>query len=190
MDDPRSMLERVLDELWGRVDARFRGEERRPLVLELHAAGRVLGEDVPEVDWIRADARGEEGIALVGLCHEIAPLPEPPDVVLSVDGLQHDPVWGATVRRAVDLVRLGGVIALAWHSPEAPSEPDGTSPAVNGFEAGTYRAGLSVSAVLGALCGAAFRSGRDVGDVATFSLPGARGLVAEVLPAPHPMAGS
>lgn len=179
------MLERVLEELWVRVDERFRDEEARPLVLELHAAGRDLTTTAEDVDWIRADAREGEGIHLVGLSHEIADLPGAPDVVLSVDGLHVDPVWGATIRRAVELVTLGGVVALVWASPEVVSD-DSSSPAANGFEVGTYRAGLSVSAVLGALCGAAFRIGRDVGDVVTFSIPGARGLVVDVIPAPHP----
>lgn len=174
------------------------------LVVELSGAGRDwsgMGRPLSPMvrTWLRIDARAVDGspVHAVGLNHEAVRVlgtigvtgAETPDVVLCIDALQHDPCWGKTVAAAVQTVRLGGVVAFVWESPELRAEPDGTSPAAEGFAAGEYRAGLSVAAVLGVVCAAAMRHGREVHDPQIGPQSGVyRWLVASILPAPHPVA--
>ena len=184
------------------------------VVVELCAAGRSHGDTGDGIaKWVRVDARDGGLVDVVGLCHEVVAADlagrEPgtarpmgalsalgarnPDVVACVDGLQHDPVWGQTVAAAVQVVSHGGVVVLVWDSPALRAEPDGTSPAAGGFDAGTYRAGLTLGAVLGVACMAAMRCGREIGHVEIVTdraVPHRLGLVVQVVPAPHPPAAT
>lgn len=204
-------MDRVIDEAFREAWWVLESCGRKDLVVvELCAAGRSHGSDGDGVaKWVRVDARDGGLVDVVGLCHEVVAADlagrEPgtahpvgalsalgagtPDLVACVDGFQHDPVWGQTVAAAVQLVSLGGVLVLAWDSPALRAEPDGSSPAAGGFDAGTYRAGLSLAAVLGVVCASAMRHGREVGLVQIVtdrSAPHRLGLVVRVVPVPHP----
>lgn len=199
-------------EVLAALQAALADDGRQPWVVEFYGAGtdrrnvELLGlpldSDRLARCWVRVDARPCDPPAgsVIALNHEAAVelLPElwgqehPPDAVIAIDGFQHDPIWGLTIQTAVALVRLGGLLAFVWEDQSLRAEPDGCSPEVPGFVAGAYRQGVSTAQVLGVVCAAAARSGRDVDGVLTFygTQEGAErhraGLLVSIVPMPSP----
>lgn len=56
-----------------------------------------------------------EGVDYVGFAHEFQP-PTAADVVISTEMLEHDPHWELTLKRAVDIVRIGGLVLFTCAS--------------------------------------------------------------------------
>jgi hypothetical protein len=200
-------------EVLGALQAALADDGRQPWVVEFYGAGldrrdeKILGMPLDLDDqristrWVRVDARpcdppagsviALNHEALVELRSELRSQEHPPDAVIAIDGFQHDPVWGLTVQAAVALVRLGGVLAFVWEDQSLRAEPDGCSPEVPGFAAGAYRQGVSTAQVLGVVCAAAARSGRDVDGVLTFygmqeTERHRAGLLVSIVPQPAP----
>lgn len=83
----------------------------------------------PLADYTGIDCHAGPGVDVVSLVHEYEP-PQPFDVVVSMQMLEHDPYWRESLAAMVRFLKRGGHLFLTFagpgypeHSPEDTPEP-------------------------------------------------------------------
>lgn len=83
--------------------------------LDINGTVRDLFKDC---EYVGIDRHGGRGVDIVSLVHEVGLADGIWDVVVTTEMLEHDPYWRASLRRAVDLLRVGGLLIITCGSQE------------------------------------------------------------------------